>query len=166
VRVTASAATGSTFAGWSGACAGTAAACTVTMDAAKAVTASFNVAAPVPTGGVTMSATSLSFTSTSLTQTVTYTNDTNVKVTFISASVSSARFGQTNNCGELAPGAKCTATVTYYPANSGSDTGTLTITSTAPNSTHVLNLTGTPPTTNTPPASCRGNGKKVIVGRC
>jgi hypothetical protein len=56
--------------------------------------------------------------------------------------------------------------VTYYPTNSGSDTGTLTLTSTAPNSPHVVNLTGSGGTTTTPPPSdCKNNGKKKIVGR-
>ncbi|MBA3393842.1 MAG: hypothetical protein H0T89_14435 [Deltaproteobacteria bacterium] len=42
VTLTASVATGSTFAGWGGACSGTGS-CTVTMDAARSVTATFNV---------------------------------------------------------------------------------------------------------------------------
>ncbi|MDD5559066.1 choice-of-anchor tandem repeat GloVer-containing protein [Candidatus Methylomirabilis sp.] len=42
VTLTATPATGSTFAGWSGACTGTGA-CSVTLDAAKSVTATFNV---------------------------------------------------------------------------------------------------------------------------
>ncbi|MDG4556292.1 MAG: hypothetical protein P9F19_02675 [Candidatus Contendobacter sp.] len=41
VTLTATAAPGSAFAGWSGACTGTAATCTVTMDAAQTVTATF-----------------------------------------------------------------------------------------------------------------------------
>jgi uncharacterized repeat protein (TIGR02543 family) len=47
VNLTASAATGSSFAGWTGACTGTGA-CSVTMDAAKNVTATFNTSI-VPT---------------------------------------------------------------------------------------------------------------------
>ena len=39
-----------------------------------------------------------------------------------------------------APGGSCTATITYYPTNSGSDSGTFTMTSTAPNSPHVVSL--------------------------
>jgi len=42
VTLTATAASGSVFAGWSGACAGTSATCTVAMSAARAVTATFN----------------------------------------------------------------------------------------------------------------------------
>ncbi|MFN2590153.1 MAG: hypothetical protein ABR518_05240 [Actinomycetota bacterium] len=41
MTLTATAASGSTFTGWSGACSGTAATCTVTMDAAKTATATF-----------------------------------------------------------------------------------------------------------------------------
>lgn len=54
VTLTATAATGSVFAGWSGACSGTAATCAWTMSEATAVTATFNTApvdarqAPVP----------------------------------------------------------------------------------------------------------------------
>jgi len=46
VTLTAAAASGSTFAGWSGACTGTSATCTLSMTAARAVTATFNT---VPT---------------------------------------------------------------------------------------------------------------------
>ena len=41
VTLTAAAATGSSFTGWSGACTGTAATCVVSMNAAKSVTATF-----------------------------------------------------------------------------------------------------------------------------
>jgi hypothetical protein len=47
VTLSASAASGSTFAGWSGACTGSAS-CTVTMDASKGVTASFGLVVVVP----------------------------------------------------------------------------------------------------------------------
>jgi uncharacterized repeat protein (TIGR02543 family) len=46
VTLTPTAATGSTFAGWSGACTGTGA-CTVTMSQARSVTATFNLVPPV-----------------------------------------------------------------------------------------------------------------------
>ena len=48
VTLTAAAASGSTFGGWSGACTGTSATCTVAMTAARAVTATFDT---VPTDG-------------------------------------------------------------------------------------------------------------------
>ena len=51
VTLTAAAATGSTFAGWSGACSGTGT-CSVTMNAAKAVTATFNGTTPAFTVSV------------------------------------------------------------------------------------------------------------------
>ncbi|HYD42318.1 MAG TPA: glycoside hydrolase family 6 protein [Anaeromyxobacter sp.] len=48
VTLTATAATGSTFRGWSGACAGTALTCTVRMDQAQAVTATFDASSTTP----------------------------------------------------------------------------------------------------------------------
>src|SRR4030095_5918505 len=48
VTLTATPAAGSTFAGWSGACSGTGS-CTVTMSAARSVTATFNATTPVVT---------------------------------------------------------------------------------------------------------------------
>jgi hypothetical protein len=145
VTLTAQPSPGSTFGGWSGACSGTGS-CVLSMTADRSATATFKKSSGTPTSGsgVTLSSTALGGFSTTRTQTVTYTNNTGSRVTFIQASMSSARYGQTNNCGEVAPGGSCTATVTYYPTNSGSDTGTFTVTSTAPNSPHVVSLsTGT-----------------------
>jgi beta-glucosidase len=48
VTLTATAASGSTFAGWGGACTGTAATCVLTMTATQAVTATFNGTSPTP----------------------------------------------------------------------------------------------------------------------
>lgn len=50
VTLTPTAAGGSTFAGWSGACTGTGS-CTVTMDAAKSVNATFDTGGPIGGGG-------------------------------------------------------------------------------------------------------------------
>ena len=53
VTLTATAAAGSIFTGWSGACTGTTT-CTVTMDAAKSVTATFSQAAPASPSSLTI----------------------------------------------------------------------------------------------------------------
>jgi hypothetical protein len=89
-----------------------------------------------------MSASSIAFGGSAGTRTVSYTNNTSTNVTFIRATMSSAKFSQANTCGDVAPGASCTATITYAPGNSGTDPGTLTLTSTAPNSPHVVTLSG------------------------
>jgi hypothetical protein len=53
VTLTATAGSGSTFAGWSGACTGTGA-CVVTVDAAKSVGAGFNATPPSAPGGLSI----------------------------------------------------------------------------------------------------------------
>ena len=58
VSLTASPDSGSTFAGWSGACSGTGA-CSVTMDAAKSVSANFNFTPPAELSSITVSPTSV-----------------------------------------------------------------------------------------------------------
>jgi P pilus assembly chaperone PapD len=107
-----------------------------------AVTTPTTPSAPTTGNGVTLSATSLDFTAASPTRSVTYTNNTGAKVTFIQASMSSGKFGQSNNCDEVQPGASCTSTITYYPGGSGGNTATFTMTSTASNSAHVVTLKG------------------------
>ena len=91
-----------------------------------------------------MSASQLGWGGAAGTRTVTYTNNTGATITFIKASISSGKFQQTNNCGEVAAGASCSATVTYYPTNGGSDTATFTMTSTAANSPARVTLSATP----------------------
>ncbi|HET7729058.1 MAG TPA: hypothetical protein VFK48_03400 [Usitatibacter sp.] len=161
VSLTATPASGSTFSGWSGACSGTGS-CTVAMSAAQSVTATFT--SSQSGSGVTMSATSLGFANGATTQTVTYTNNTGAKVTFIQASISSTKFGQTNNCGDVPAGGSCTATVTYYPTNSGATTGTFTMTSTAPNSPHLVSLSADGTTSTTGTTGSTGSGTQTVAG--
>ncbi|HEX5130300.1 MAG TPA: right-handed parallel beta-helix repeat-containing protein [Usitatibacter sp.] len=98
--------------------------------------------APSSTGtGVTLSASTLDFRNgANATRTVTYTNNTGSTVQFLQASISSGKFQQKNDCDAVAPGRSCTATVTWYRTNSGSDTATFTMTSSAPNSPHLVTL--------------------------
>ena len=100
------------------------------------------VASQPVSGSVSLSATALDFRNGSAsTRTVTYTNNTSSTVTFIQASIDSGKYGQTNNCGEVLPGKSCTATVTWYRSNTGSNSATFRMTSTAPNSPHLVTLT-------------------------
>jgi F5/8 type C domain/Pectate lyase superfamily protein/Abnormal spindle-like microcephaly-assoc'd, ASPM-SPD-2-Hydin len=102
------------------------------------------------TGSATLSAspTSVAFGnentgSTSAAQTVTISN-TGTAAASISAVSASAPFGQTNTCGSsIAAGASCTASVTFAPTSAGSDSGSLTVSSNATNSTLSVALTGT-----------------------
>jgi hypothetical protein len=82
------------------------------------------------------------------------------------ASMSSPRFTQANTCGDVAAGASCTATITYHPDYSGADAGTLTVTSSAPNSAHVISLAYTSGATTTPPPATTVpvKGKRRVVG--
>ena len=116
--------------------------------------------APTPTtSGVTASATALYGFKATRTQSVTFTNNTGAKVTFLQARMSNGRFQQSNNCGEVAAGGSCKVTITYYPSNSSPSTGTFTLTSTAPNSPNTVALsadaapTPTPTPAPTPPTN-------------
>ena len=80
VTLTAAAASGSTFAGWSGACAGTGV-CTVTMDGAKSVTATFDMILPDVSVSLAPDSTSIPRGG-KLGYTVTATNNTSSSQTF------------------------------------------------------------------------------------
>src|SRR5688500_15203113 len=106
---------------------------------------------PPPSGsGVVLSTSSLNFgNGAPTTQSVTYTNNTGVKVTFIQASISSGKWQQTYNCGEVAAGSSCTATVTYYRTPSRSYLPSFTPPNTPPHTPHLvtpaLSASATPP---------------------
>ena len=100
-------------------------------------------AAPV----VSLSATSLTFTSqalgsTSSPQLITLTNTGTAALAINSITVT-GDFAQLNTCGAgLAPAASCAINVTFTPTAAGSRTGLLTITDNAPGSPQVVNLGG------------------------
>src|SRR5215471_2555104 len=96
---------------------------------------------------VTLSPTSLSFgrqvvNTPSAINSITLSN-TGSAILTLSISIT-GDYGQTNTCGSsVAPGAKCTISVTFTPANTGTRTGTVTITDNASNSPQSISLTGT-----------------------
>ena len=94
------------------------------------------------TGGLSASVTALVFGTAQATKTVTFKNNGTATITFSQASLSSTKFVQKNNCAYLAPGATCTAYVTYVPVYAGSKTGTLTMNSNASNGSVGINITG------------------------
>jgi FG-GAP-like repeat/Abnormal spindle-like microcephaly-assoc'd, ASPM-SPD-2-Hydin/Divergent InlB B-repeat domain len=147
VTLTAAAATGSAFAGWSGACTG-AGSCSVTMTAAKFVTATFNLSSgPV----ATLSPASLTFATqaigtTSPTKTVTLKNTGTASLTITAIAITgtnSGDFAQTHTCGSsLAAGSSCTFKVTFKPAASGTRRAALSITDNAAGSPQQVSLGG------------------------
>lgn len=128
VVLTASPATGSSFGGWQGACGGFGN-CTISMDAAKTVTALFNTGS---TGLMQVSAVQLDFGGQSMNtfsppQTVTVTNAGGAPLSVLSVSASS-QFRATHNCvSEVTPGATCQVLVTFAPSTAAQVSGTVSI---------------------------------------
>jgi trimeric autotransporter adhesin len=159
VTLTATPASGSKFAGWSGACTGTGT-CSVTMSAAKSVTATFN-----PSGGpaVTLSPTSLSFGTvaigtTSAVKTVTVRNTGTATLTITTIAISGTNSGDfsktATTCGaSLAAGARCTISVDFKPAASGARSAALSITDNASGSPQQVPLSGIGTTAKLAPTS-------------
>src|SRR5690348_7857748 len=148
VTLTAAANSGSTFAGWSGACSGTAT-CSVSITSSQAVTATFTAVAGSPV--VSLSATSLSFGgqligTTSNSKNVTLTN-TGTAGLLLSPIASSGEFIESDNCpvspAALAVNSACTISVTFDPSVVGSVPGEITITDNASNTPQMINLGGT-----------------------
>jgi hypothetical protein len=98
--------------------------------------------------GVTLAPTSLTFSSTpvgvsSTSQAVTLTNTGNASLA-VSSIQTTGDFSQTNNCpSTLAAGSNCSISVVFTPTQTGSRSGTLTVTDSATGSPQVLVLTGT-----------------------
>ena len=148
VTLTETAAAGSTFAGWSGACSGTGA-CSVTMSAAKAVTATFNSSG---SPAVTLTPTSLSFGDvatgvTSAVKTVTLKNSGKATLTITSIAITgtnSGDFPETKTCtGSLAAGASCAIKVQFKPSATGARSAAVSITDNAAGSPQQVPLSGT-----------------------
>jgi hypothetical protein len=153
VTLAATPASGSVFAGWSGGGCSGMATCTVTMDTAKGVTASFALAAPA----LTLTPTSVSFAdqalgSSSGAQTVSLTNSGNSSLSIGSITIS-GDYSKVSTCTtSLAPGAACTIAVTFSPAATGARTGAISISSNSSGSPHSVSLggSGTLPVLNIP----------------
>jgi hypothetical protein len=114
--------------------------------------ASPNPAGPGTAPVASVSPTSLTFASqavgsTSAAQTVTLTNTGTAALSISSIALTGANlsdFAQTNGCGAIvAAGAKCTISVTFKPAASGSRTAALALTDNASGSPQAVSLTGT-----------------------
>jgi endoglucanase len=150
VTLSATAASGSTFAGWSGACTGTAS-CTVSMTAARAVTATFNTSGTTTrslsvtkmgtgTGTVTSTPAGINCGSTC---TANYTNGTSVTLS-AAASSGSTFAGWTGNCSGtgncvLSMTAARNVTATFNTSGTG---GTCANAITFTNNTGNFNTTG------------------------
>jgi hypothetical protein len=148
VMLNPTAASGSSFAGWSGACTGTGS-CSVTMSAAKSVTATFTLLGGSPL--VTLSPASLTFSgqllgTTSVAKTVKLTNSGTGALT-ITSLTASGDFGGTHTCplspSTLAPNASCSMNLTFTPSAPGSIPGEITIADNAGGFPHLVNLSGT-----------------------
>ena len=129
VALTAMPATGSLFAGWSGACGGTGS-CEVTMNAARSVTATFIPAIP----DAVLAPTALAFGSrtlgappASLQATLQNTGTAALVVgSFAITGANAADFSQQNTCGASVPvGSSCTITASFAPTAAGSRTAAL-----------------------------------------
>lgn len=147
VTLTATPATGSTFAGWGGACSGTGS-CTLSMTSSQSVTANFTALGGAP--AVMLSPASLSFGgqligTTSSSKTVTLTN-TGTAGLLLSPITNSGDYGESDNCpvspSALAAGAHCTITVNFGPTVPGAISGEITLEDNAGNTPQMINLSG------------------------
>jgi hypothetical protein len=107
---------------------------------------------PPPAPGVSLSPTSLTFSSqnvgtTSAAQSVTLSNTGNAALSISSIAVSGTNagdFAQTNSCGSsVAAGANCTINVTFTPTATGTRSASVAVTDNASGSPQTVPLTGT-----------------------
>lgn len=82
---------------------------------------------------------------TSAAKIITVTNNQKVTLNVSSVTVTGTNggdFAETNTCGSLGPGGKCTVSVTFTPSAKGARTGTLNISDDAATSPQTANLSG------------------------
>jgi len=129
----------------------------------------------LPAPNVSLSPTSLTFSSQAITttsgaQTITLTNSGNAPLTISSIGLTgtnSSDFAQTNTCplspGKLSAGANCTISVTFTPSATGGRGATLSITDNAGGSPHTVSLsgTGTAPSASLSPTSLTFSSQTV-----
>ncbi len=136
VSLVATPASGYTFGGWTGACAGASGnTCIIAMSQSLSAGATFN-ATGTP-GALTPSPASLDFggqsmNTTAPAQTITLTNTGGVSLTVSSVTVSTY-FAVSHDCTTLAVSAFCTATISFTPTAAGALNGTLTVQTSAGN---------------------------------
>jgi alpha-tubulin suppressor-like RCC1 family protein len=144
VELTAVPAAGSTFAGWTGDCGGMGT-CQLAMSTARNVTATFTA---IPAGPPVPDTSQLAFGNqpvgtTSAAQLVTLTNPAATGITILSIATAPP-FAATHDCGALAAGGSCTATVRFSPAFAGPFAGNLVVDGSAGDLVLPLTGTGTP----------------------
>ena len=128
---------------WGGACTGNTPTCTVAMDTAKLVTASFKDSALVSGLPSDLTFSTQTIGSTTPAQTVALKNTGAMELNIQSITID-GDFVVTNNCGTgIGAGSFCSLYVSYKPTAIGKQTGILTITDDAPGSPHTVSLTGT-----------------------
>ena len=129
---------------------------TSVADNTKSASAAVTVTATATAGILTLNPTSISFGSVTVGQTSpillsTFTNTGNAPLTITSNPMSAGDFSWggmgTCNYSTLAPGSSCTMSAKFTPTVTGTRTGTITISSTASNSTVTLPLSGIGTTT-------------------
>jgi hypothetical protein len=140
--VTLTATPASNLLAWGGACSGSVATCTVTMDAAKYVTASFIDTALVSDLPAALTFATQNIGTTSAVQSVPLSNSGTAAMA-ISRIAATGDFGLTHNCGTgLGTGGFCNLRLTFSPTASGTRSGNLTLNSNAPGSPHSIALSG------------------------
>jgi uncharacterized repeat protein (TIGR02543 family) len=131
------------FTSWGGACSGTVNTCTITMDAAKSVTANFKNLPIVSVASTSLSFATQNVGTISMAQTIALTNTGSASLN-IASIIASGDYSVTHNCGTgLGAGGFCNLNITFTPTAAGTRTGSVTITDDAFDSPQTITLSGT-----------------------